>query len=274
MYAKRSSVIGVQRRKKAAVEFNVMVAGHARSGKTSFINTLYAAIEVRNGGINPFQSFEDTNKMLFEPTSSAGIHCTTESGNVLLRLVDCPGLNIPPGLQKSSSSVKEAMKLQAEAYADSLTSYIESQFHDFLRQESKIRRDKKSTNDSRVHLMFYLINPDLILSFQGLSECDTAILKMLGTKVNIVICLAKSDLITVKDLKKIKEYLKESINNHGLRIFKFDNDYEENGFNNLSDNIAFTIINSEVFDENNSAPQRMGVRLTDFDSLVLGIRCY
>lgn len=183
--------------KKPAKQFNLLIAGHPRTGKTDFIHTLYETLTVHK----LIPDNDQVDGVLFpldvdRPTpSSCRIECNDAYGDskILLRLIDCPGMDIPTGIHKLSSSNLDVHK-KAGAYIDQVVGYIESQFDATLAQESKVSRDPNSL-DFQVHACMYLLNPDIILASKGLTQMDIQVLETLSSKVNLIPCLGKSVII-------------------------------------------------------------------------------
>lgn len=180
--------------KKAAIQFNLMLAGHSRTGKTDFIYTLVETLDIshlhQNKGAETQILFPTDS---IKPTeSSCIIECDDpfQYQKILLKLIDSPGMDIPTGIYRVHPSAYEVLELRAHEYADMLLHYIEGQYDKILNEESKIRRDKKT--DYEVHACLYFLNPDIILSSKGLTVMDKIVLDKLCGRVNIIPCLGKS----------------------------------------------------------------------------------
>lgn len=81
----------------------------------------------------------------------------------------------------------------------SIIQYIDDQFERFLRDESGLNR--RNIVDNRVHCCFYFISP----YGHGLKPLDTQFMKMLHHKVNIVPVIAKADMLTKKEVARLKK---------------------------------------------------------------------
>lgn len=240
--------------------FNVMVAGHSRTGKTAFIHTFYETLNVYK--LHPVVEGQKTTlppNDVTEPTPSPSrIECNDayNSQKVMLRLIDSQGLDIPPGINKATSSNQESLLLQAKVYAKSLCNFIEGQFEKTLKGESLVRRDTNAI-DEQVHVLLYFINPDIVLASKGLTDMDVYVLKKLCPRVNVVPLIAKSDLISVRELKSIRAHLKEAFAKHNLALFHFERDEdEEDDLNEIS---PFCIVSSEQQEDDDSENPAMGV---------------
>ena len=105
--------------------------------------------------------------------------------------------------------------------------------------------------DGRVHCCLYLINP----TGHGLKEIDVEFIRQLGSLVNIIPVISKSDSLTRDELKLNKNLIMEDIDRWNLPIYNFpfdedeisDEDYETNMY--LRTLLPFAIIGSnEVYE--------------------------
>jgi len=87
--------------------------------------------------------------------------------------------------------------------------YIDLQFDRYLRDESGLNR--KNIVDNRVHCCFYFISP----YGHGLKPLDIDFMKQLSNKVSIVPVIAKSDCLTMSEIKKLKKRILEEIRENG-----------------------------------------------------------
>ncbi|KAH6561580.1 hypothetical protein BASA62_009718 [Batrachochytrium salamandrivorans] len=292
----------VRNRKHNVHTFNLLVAGHARSGKSSFVSTLYETLNVQklhypqqphssdSGSPSPnLPSDSDGSRMLsssashsllelqlqamslalgdsplppksplYPMPSPAGIECDMPFGGserLLLHLIDSPGLEVPPALFSSSSPAAAAAAEQvASKYLDSILKYIEAQFEATLIAESKVRRNPKSP-DFQTHACVYMLNPDIIIASHGLSLVDRYVLSSLCNRVNVIPCLAKSDLLTVRQLRSVRSLISSDILVHNIPVYAFpDEDDEDDEPLQPEDDtslvlrslIPFRLVNSEV----------------------------
>jgi septin family protein len=118
----------------------------------------------------------------------------------LLRLIDTPGLII--------SSKKQFVELQdplgyAQNWLKQICEFIEAQYEATLLEESKVKRNPKSL-DYQIHACLYLIDPTNVLANNGLCEIDLLVLTKLCGILNLVPCLGKSDLLSVRELARVK----------------------------------------------------------------------
>ena len=152
-----ATLSGVERRtrKNAATRFNLMVAGHARTGKSAYLETLLGSLALhrllpvdtvppsgyrRDSSVLPARSQvpgpKSASTLLpipgadFMPVATTAlVECDDAFGSqthLMLQLIDCPGLNVPVGIAKCAVSAQlDAFAWQAEAYAKSLLLFVE-----------------------------------------------------------------------------------------------------------------------------------------------------
>ena len=75
---------------------------------------------------------------------------------------------------------------------------IESRYDVYLQQESRVNR--KEMKDTRVHALLYFIAP----TGHSLKPVDIEFMKRLGTRVNLIPVIAKSDTLTDEEIKGFK----------------------------------------------------------------------
>ena len=93
-----------------------------------------------------------------------------------------------------------------------------------MKDESGLNR--KNIVDNRVHCCFYFISP----YGHGLKPLDVDFMRQLSNKVNIVPVIAKSDCLTMAEIKKLKVRILEEIGAAGIRIYQLpdvDSDEDE-----------------------------------------------
>ena len=131
-----------------------------------------------------------------------------------------------------------------------VSDYIRHQYDEILLEESRVRRNPRF-KDGRVHCCLYLINP----TGHGLKEIDVEFMRQLGSLVNIIPVISKSDSLTREELKLNKKLIMEDIDRWNLPIYNFpfdedeisEEDYETNMY--LRALLPFAIIGSnEVYE--------------------------
>ncbi|KAG1383392.1 hypothetical protein G6F61_001412 [Rhizopus arrhizus] len=129
------------------------------------------------------------------------MHIEENGKRTALTFIDTPGLSSPVFQQLQS-----------------LTSYIDSQYSRTLAEESKLQRNAKAV-DTHVHACLYFI---VCAGFQGLSEVDKFILKVLSSRVNVIPILSKADTLTSAQHQWLKEKIKEEIFNvHHIPVYGY-----------------------------------------------------
>lgn len=98
--------------------------------------------------------------------------------------------------------------------------------------------------------MLYFINP----SQRGLKPLDIQFIRQFENKVNIVPIIAKADMLTAKEVSKLKSQIRADLANHGLRVYQDcisadDDDMTDpefcQRFNDFKAKFPFAVIGSE-----------------------------
>ncbi|EAL22862.1 hypothetical protein CNBB0830 [Cryptococcus deneoformans B-3501A] len=142
------------RKKGAAEKMNIVVAGGKGVGKTSFINFLINSLpqqgqergqeQTETQTQNPISSQSQRPAPTTKPTAYTVL--STISDRLLLRLIDTPGLELPPG-----EDWVAAKKGESERSVKGLLSIVEERFEYTLREERKVRR-RVGAEEGLVHL--------------------------------------------------------------------------------------------------------------------------
>ncbi|EGF82013.1 hypothetical protein BATDEDRAFT_4529, partial [Batrachochytrium dendrobatidis JAM81] len=136
---------------------------------------------------------------------------------------------------------------------ESIIRYIEAQFEATLMEESKVRRNPKSP-DFQTHACVYMLSPDIIIASNGLSLVDRHVLTSLCSRVNVIPCLAKSDLLTVRQLKSVRSLVANDLVEYKIPVYSFPEDDDDDEPLQadpdaplpLSTFVPFRLVNSEV----------------------------
>jgi len=192
-----------------------MIVGASGSGKSTFINTLCDA-EVLQA-----RDYSDATKAALPKTVE--IFATTvemeEDGTKLsLSIIDTPGFGDSINNEKGFRDI---------------LAYIEQQYDDILMEESRIKRNPKF-QDNRVHALLYFIQP----TGHHLQEMDIEFMRLLGTRVNVLPVLAKADSFTPAEVAAFKRRVMEDVRAHGIPIFSFEYDAEEDDEETVEENKA------------------------------------
>ncbi|KAL8573361.1 hypothetical protein ACOMHN_032823 [Nucella lapillus] len=179
--------------------------GESGLGKSTLINSLFLTELYKDRDI---PSVLDTvNRTVAIEKKQLEIE---EKGvRVKLTIVDTPGYNDAVNAQNSHSAIVD---------------YVDEQFQQYYRDECGLNR--RNIVDNRVHCCLYFISP----YGHGLKPADVEVMKKLHHKVNIVPLLAKSDMLTKVEQKRLKQRIIEEIDNHDIHIYEFpdcDSDEDE-----------------------------------------------
>ncbi|KAJ1023883.1 hypothetical protein NDA13_004717 [Ustilago tritici] len=189
---------------KRGFQFNVMVVGQTGLGKSTLINTLFAAHLIdTKGRFASDQPVRQTTEI--HPVS----HVIVENGVKLrLNIVDTPGYGD---------------QVNNENCWDPIIKYIKDQHSAYLRKELTAMRDRYIV-DTRIHSCLFFINP----TGHGLRPIDVTVMKKLSDVVNVVPVIAKSDSLTMDERDLFKERIRAEMQYNNIRVYPFDNqDYEE-----------------------------------------------
>ncbi|ORX63891.1 Septin-domain-containing protein [Anaeromyces robustus] len=282
-----ASGLSMGRRRHNANQFNIMVTGHSLSGKSSFIRTFQHTLNIKNkkgkqpekkkieNHLNDLKIIDDENssiaislspemreelkasqeietfdfppRNIIKPVASDVLEIIEDGERINLRLIDTPGLPIPVhNISKNASDFDP--KVVGE-WCTSILLYIENQYEITLLEESRVRRNRRFP-DSQVHICLYLIDATTASVANGLTAIDIITIQKLSERVNLVPCLSKADLMTVKQLERIKKAIRNDIDEHNLPIYMFDDDEDDDQdikdqnamFRNM---IPFVLVNAE-----------------------------
>ncbi|AJR71868.1 Cdc11p [Saccharomyces cerevisiae YJM1450] len=229
-----SSALRKRKHLKRGITFTVMIVGQSGSGRSTFINTLCGqqVVDTSTTILLPTDTSTEIDLQLREET----VELEDDEGvKIQLNIIDTPGFG--DSLDNSPSF-------------EIISDYIRHQYDEILLEESRVRRNPRF-KDGRVHCCLYLINP----TGHGLKEIDVEFIRQLGSLVNIIPVISKSDSLTRDELKLNKKLIMEDIDRWNLPIYNFpfdedeisDEDYETNMY--LRTLLPFAIIGSnEVYE--------------------------
>ncbi|KAF0768413.1 septin-1 [Aphis craccivora] len=200
---------------KKGFEFTLMVVGESGLGKSTLVNSLFLT------DLYPERTIPDAIAKTKQTVKLDASTVEIEERGVKLRLtvVDTPGFG---------DAIDNSDSFRA------IIQYIDEQYERFLKDESGLNR--RHIIDNRVHCCFYFVSP----FGHGLKPLDIELMKKLHNKVNIVPVIAKSDVLTKKEIQKLKKRILEEINANGIKIYPLpdcdsdeDEDYKEQVLNNF-----------------------------------------
>ncbi|CAO1363369.1 unnamed protein product [Diamesa hyperborea] len=210
---------------KKGFEFTLMIVGESGLGKSTLVNSLFLT-DLYPERVIP-GAVEKQKQTLKLDASTVEI----EERGVKLRLtvVDTPGFGDAINNSDSFGAILE---------------YIDEQYERFLRDESGLNR--RNIVDNRIHCCFYFISP----FGHGLKPLDIEFMKKLHSKVNIVPVIAKADVLTKKEIQRLKLRILEEIKENGIKIYPLpdcdsdeDEDYKEQ-VRQLKDAVPFAVCGS------------------------------
>ncbi|KAI8851826.1 Septin-type guanine nucleotide-binding (G) domain-containing protein [Chytridium lagenaria] len=281
MHKSHKSVRG---RKNLGHPFNLLVAGHSHTGKSSFIQTLIESLDGRrilSDSAAAAASSSDAASTPTSPVSSMGARTPVllsaifpgaditaptpvkarvdfeeevSGERISLRIIDSPGLPIPVNIHKDTTTSESEFEALGHTWATTIIQYIEAQYEATLLEESKVKRNPKSP-DYQIHACIYLLDPQLCLASRGLTPIDRHALKRLCTRVNVIPCLGKADLLTSRQLKSLRTYVIDDFRKNQIPIYAFPEDAEGDHEDDLvklnaelRGLLPFAVINDEELD--------------------------
>ncbi|XP_034237136.1 septin-1 [Thrips palmi] len=194
---------------KKGFEFTLMVVGESGLGKSTLVNSLFLT------DLYPERVVPDAIEKATQTVKLDASTVEIEERGVKLRLtvVDTPGFG---------DAIDNTDCFRA------IIQYIDDQFERFLRDESGLNR--RNIVDNRIHCCFYFISP----TGHGLKPLDIQFMKQLHNKVNIVPVIAKADVLTKKEMLRLKKRVMEEIEKNEIKIYPLpdcdsdeDEDYKE-----------------------------------------------
>ncbi|XP_055862051.1 septin-4-like isoform X3 [Biomphalaria glabrata] len=186
-------------------DFTLMVVGESGLGKSTLINSLFLS-DLYKG-----RELPSVNDLVERTVNIEKKQLEIEEKGVRLKLtiVDTPGFNDAVNAGNSQKSLIE---------------YVDKQFEQYYEDECGLNR--RNIVDNRVHCCLYFISP----YGHGLRQIDIETMKKLHHKVNIVPLLAKADILTKEELRRMKNRILEEIEENHIQIYEFpdcDSDEDE-----------------------------------------------
>ncbi|KAJ1982526.1 Cell division control protein 11 [Dimargaris xerosporica] len=198
---------------KKGLQFTVMTVGCPGLGRTTFVNTLCAKQVI------PAPEFADpdsAHEILPMSFKSYNVEMEEDGIKIALTVVDTPGFG---------------NGINNEEHFKQIVQYIESRYEETLAEETRIKRNPKF-KDNRVHALLYFITP----TGHGLRELDIKLMKRVGNRVNVIPLVAKSDSLTLDELRVFKQRVMEDIENFQIPIYNFPYDPEEDDEDTVEEN--------------------------------------
>lgn len=212
---------------KNGFEFTLMVVGESGLGKSTFINSLFAA-EVEGEKLNLERHLEHTTRI-----EEKTVQLVEKGVTLNLTLVDCPGYGDA---------------IDNKNCWDPILDHIERKFLEYFSEETKIERGP-SIPDRRVHLCLYFIAP----TGHGLKQLDIEFMKKIHDRVNVVPVIAKADTLTREELERFKKQIIKEIEENSIKLYKFpeceDEDEDRQKYAPLRARVPFAVIGSNEIKE-------------------------
>ncbi|CAG8582587.1 4755_t:CDS:2 [Paraglomus occultum] len=210
---------------KRGFQFNVIVVGQTGLGKSTLINTIFAAHLIDSKGR---QSVEEPFRQTTEIQTVS--HLIEENGiRLRLNIVDTPGY----GDQVNNENCWEP-----------IIKYIKDQHSAYLRKELTAMRERY-IQDTRIHCCLFFIAP----TGHALKPLDILVLKKLSEVVNVVPVIAKSDSLTIEERLAFKQRIKAELAHNNIKLYPYDSDELDQGELDLNQSmkelIPFAIVGSE-----------------------------
>jgi septin family protein len=229
-------------RKRYYNKFNILLAGQANTGKSTFFATLRQALDVKEEFhvdaftaplVNEVKEAQRMSVLSLSPhflnqkntPGNIVSHCSyiLEEGGEEITMTLFDTLSLRPE-QEGVTSYEEAESKQPAVDADNqpltnlghIMQFITKQFDVGLIEETKVRRDLKNPH-SQVHVCLYFVDPFLT----PLSPTDVYAMKRLAQVVNVVPVLAKGDSLTKRMAALLKDRILDDIQRYHIPVFDF-----------------------------------------------------
>ncbi|CAG5120923.1 unnamed protein product [Candidula unifasciata] len=186
-------------------DFTLMVVGESGLGKSTLVNSLFLS-DLYNDRELPSVKDQIERTVNIEKKQ---LEIEEKGVRLKLTIVDTPGFNDA---------------INGENSHKTLLDYVDEQFKRYLDDESGLNR--RNIIDNRVHCCLYFISP----YGHGLRQIDVQTMKKLHNKVNIVPLIAKADILTAQELRRMKNRILQEIDEYGIHIYEFpdcDSDEDE-----------------------------------------------
>ncbi|KAI9106188.1 Septin-type guanine nucleotide-binding (G) domain-containing protein [Phlyctochytrium arcticum] len=266
---------GPRARRVNVHQFNLMVAGHCFTGKSAFLRTLFESLDISAlvpdgpNDVNEQPIPTSQNNILsilppddiHVPTASTGRieFCIDEdnpSERIALRVIDTTGVPVPHNIHREQQPEKSDEHINsARPQIATLVQFLEAQFEATLLEESKVRRNAKSL-DYQIHACLYFLDPQVCFACRGITAIDRFALEQLCSRANVIVCLAKADLLTVRHLRTLRNLVVEDLARFAIPVFAFPEDpdieYEKEAIElneELRNMLPFAIVNMEEGEE-------------------------
>ncbi|OWA53630.1 Septin-2B [Hypsibius exemplaris] len=180
---------------KKGFEFTLLAVGRDGTGKTTVVNSIFHTDIVTDKSEVSLKERSDS-KVVLEPST-----VELEERGVKVRLTVVHTHGYGDSLNNTNNP-------------DPIIRYIDDQFDKYFADESGINR--RHILDTRVHCLLYFIEPYQ----RGLKPLDVKFLKAVGSKVNVIPLIAKSDTLTKQELAVKKQELARDIEKYDIKVYQ------------------------------------------------------
>lgn len=186
----------VKRFSREGLTFNLLVAGRAGCGKTTFINSMFDT-ELIDNASQRSNTILEKYRCLVEDNSGVKLR---------LNIVETPGYG---------------SKINNEYCWIPLINYLEEQMSGYVFQEEQPDRRGK-ISDSRIHCCLYFIEAyDFCIH-----PVDVMTMREISSRCNLVPVISKCDYLTTSELKILRQKVKDVMSGQNIQVCKFFNSRE------------------------------------------------
>lgn len=178
--------------KRKGAKINLVLAGSSGTGKSTFINTLFAEELMQKPPVPPGQEVRERKFEL-----------TEEDFTLELTVVDMPGFGIKMDNQYSWVPIVR---------------FIDHHFRAHLLQEEQ--PDRKSMTENRVHACLYFISS----TNMSLSQLDIESMREIAKRVNLIPVIARSDTLNKEELVTFKALVINTMKAYNIEVCHFVSD--------------------------------------------------
>ncbi|CCD24147.1 septin SPR28 NDAI_0C04880 [Naumovozyma dairenensis CBS 421] len=224
-YSINTDEIRRRRNAKKAIHLNVLLLGETGIGKSTFLNNLCLQHvdlnETNNTTTTKYDASTYKDDFIYEIDNESPMKLITKTIQIKEDEQNDNG-GVPIISLKINLFQGFGDKINNLLGFEDIRKFLISKFDNYLKEEIQIKRNfnKLEKIDERVHVCIYFIKP----TSKGLKEFDIKMMKNIHDIVNIIPVIAKSDLLTVKELELNKNLIMKDIQENHIEIFDFKDD--------------------------------------------------
>ncbi|KAJ2756069.1 Cell division control protein 11 [Coemansia aciculifera] len=225
---------------KKGLPFNVMLVGESGLGRTTFLNTLCERVVIPPREAGNCEQAHIAEPMQFKHYT---VDMEEDGMKIVLNIIDTPGFGDGIDNENCFTRIQE---------------YIEMQYDNVLAEENRIKRNTKFT-DTRIHALLYFITP----TGHSLREIDVELMRRLGSRINIIPVIGRSDSLTPRELVLFKQRVMNDISANGIPIFNFPNSDDDEDEESVEENaelramLPFAVVGCEEVINEEGRPVRV-----------------